>query len=145
MVTDAILVTLPVRGKALLARCASERDGLPDTRSNTTSTFCSCENFEPLAIDTPLMFTLWDVSPFQGANMDMFPIPDTRIPACPPKLRQERRRDPLVYASGTVNVNVLPRPTSLSTHIFPPISSTNSFDIARPSPDPCRVLPPSRT
>jgi hypothetical protein len=46
---------------------------------------------------------------------------------------------------GTVNANILPLPTSLSTHIFPPINSTNSFDIASPSPDPCRVSPPSRT
>ena len=39
-------------------------------------------------------------------------------------------------AFGSVNVNVLPFPTSLSTRIFPPINSTSSFVIGSPNPVP---------
>src|SRR5207253_699630 len=38
-------------------------------------------------------------------------------------------------ASRSVNQNVLPRPSSLSTPISPPISPTSRLEIARPSPE----------
>ena len=40
------------------------------------------------------------------------------------------------YLSGSVNVNLLPLPTSLSTQIFPLCSSTIFFAIANPRPVP---------
>src|SRR5262249_27799567 len=42
--------------------------------------------------------------------------------------------------SGRVKVNVEPLPTALSTHIFPPCSSTNFFVSVSPSPVPSCFL-----
>ena len=83
------------------------------------------------------------------------PAPQTWAhPRSHPRNTQYRSQNPVegqpplatdYFPSDTVNVNVPPFPISLSTHIFPPISSTNSFDIASPSPDPCCLSPSSRT
>ena len=40
------------------------------------------------------------------------------------------------YLDGKVNVNLLPLPTSLSTQIFPPCSSTNFLANVNPRPVP---------
>src|SRR5207245_2762244 len=42
----------------------------------------------------------------------------------------------VAIVDGSVNANVEPTPTSLSTHIRPPCSSTNLPEIAMPSPVP---------
>ena len=42
--------------------------------------------------------------------------------------------------AGRVNTNVLPLPSSLSTQIRPPCSSTRRFDSASPRPVPSRLL-----
>ncbi len=39
-------------------------------------------------------------------------------------------------SAGTLNVNVLPRPSSLSNATSPPIIATSRDEIARPSPVP---------
>ena len=45
--------------------------------------------------------------------------------------------------AGSVNTNVLPLPSSLSTQIRPPCSSTSRFDSARPRPVPSRCSAPA--
>src|SRR5262245_50968883 len=45
--------------------------------------------------------------------------------------------------AGSVNTNVLPSPSSLSTQIRPPCSSTKRFERARPSPVPSRCASPA--
>ena len=45
--------------------------------------------------------------------------------------------------AGSVNTNVLPLPSSLSTQIRPPWSSTSRFESARPSPVPSRCATPA--
>ena len=45
--------------------------------------------------------------------------------------------------AGSVNTNVLPWPSSLSTQIRPPCSSTSRFESARPRPVPSRCSTPA--
>jgi hypothetical protein len=43
---------------------------------------------------------------------------------------------PAQISNGTAKENTLPFPTSLSTQMRPPISSTRRFEIVSPSPEP---------
>src|SRR5438105_13522961 len=50
---------------------------------------------------------------------------------------------PYSRPAGSVNTNVLPWPTSLSTQIRPPCSSVSRLDTSRPSPVPSRCRAPT--
>ena len=48
-----------------------------------------------------------------------------------------------IYTGSRIE-NRLPLPISLSTEIVPPCASTNSFEMANPSPLPCTFVPGTR-
>ena len=65
-------------------------------------------------------------APTHSARPDTFPEPVRRI-----------------YTGSRIE-NRLPLPISLSTEIVPPCASTNSFEMASPSPLPCTFVPGTR-
>ena len=65
-------------------------------------------------------------APTHSARPDTFPEPVCRI-----------------YTGSRIE-NRLPLPISLSTEIVPPCASTNSFEMASPSPLPCTFVPGTR-
>ena len=63
------------------------------------------------------------------------------VRGAPNSLRSGRR---VVFQAGSRIEKRLPRPISLSTEIVPPCASTNSFEMASPSPLPCTLVPGTR-
>src|SRR5207249_10072391 len=102
---------------------------------------------------TPTLFPYTTLFRSLGEQRGDDPLPRGQSDHAMPLQRQQRRdqlqvvglvlhddngrhQDPVGSARGSVNQNVLPLPSSLSTPMVPPCSSTSRLESASPSPVP---------
>lgn len=106
---------------------------------------CSCLLLSVLACSephpSPLLPALGRIRLFLSASVCIGPQPFAPTHSARPDTFPEPVRR--IYTGSRIE-NRLPLPISLSTEIVPPCASTNSFEMASPSPLPCTFVPGTR-
>lgn len=90
---------------------------------------------------SPLLPALGRIRLFLSASVCIGPQPSAPTHSVRPDTFPEPVRR--IYTGSRIE-NRLPLPISLSTEIVPPCASTNSFEMASPSPLPCTFVPGTR-